>query len=1189
MLKFIKFELQYWLKTPMLWIFMFIYLLLIALVVSTDNVSIGGGVGNVYKNAPHAIQSYYSNMLFVILLTTTAFMNSSASRDLETGMYQFIFTSPIKKLDYFFGKFIGAYLAALIPTVGVSLGAIIGPFLPWAEDSLRYSDFSLGGHLAGFLVFSVPNTLVIASVIFAVALFFRSSIISFVSAILLLILYIISSTILNGLEKEFLASLFDPFGSEPFSIASKYLTVDEKNSAPLWSNQSILLNRGLWTFVAIMVLLFTYSKFSFSVRSKKVKTKKVGQKQSEVAPPIIPNYAPSYHFSWSAFWNLIRFEVKAIVRNPVFIIIMIFGILLLAVSLTNFTGMYDTSNYPTSSDVIETIKGSFYLFIISIITFYSGVIVWRERDAKLNDIKDAMPFSFSILFAAKSLALVFVVAIILSCCIIVGVITQMSYGFFDFNLKLYIIQFMVLELLRFVFLIVASLFIHVLLNNRYISYFAFVIFVIVNGIAWSNLNVESNLVQYGSRPSIIYSDLYQFKPYAKTTFWFNLYWCLAAIVISVISYSLYQRGKETRLKYRWKSALLQFKQNARILIVLVGLFILCGSFIYYNTKVLNTFDSRDITIDRRLQYELKYKKYEDLILPRIYSIKHKIELFPKERNLTTYSEMLVRNESTKPIRELHFTVSTLSDSLKIEIKNAKLKLKDDYSGYIIYSLAKPLMPMDTLLINYRNSYVNRGFENEVSFISLTENGTFFNNSDFMPYLGYISDNEISDKNKRRKKKLTEKLRSPILSEADSLNRGKTYVNNADWCMVETEISTDADQTAIAPGDLIKKWNYKNRNYFKYKLARPSLNFTSFLSAKYDIKAVKFGDISAEVYYHPTHAYNVPNMLSSIQKSLSYYISNFGPYYHKECRIIEFPRHSSFAQAFPGTMPYSEGIGFISDLRNVKDDDIDPVYYVVAHEMGHQYWAHQLVGSNMQGSTMLSESFAQYSALMVMEKEYGKDKMKKFLKYEMDSYLSGRSSEPQGEKPLLYVEDQDYVYYRKASVVMYYLKEMIGEAKVNKALRSLIDSFAYKPPPYATSMDAMRAFKKVTPDSLQYILKDLFEDITLYSNKVVECNYKKVGNKYEVTIKTNSLKHKANELGKEKQVKINDYIDIAIFEESSSQITLGKPLLYKRLKIDQENNIFKFVVDKKPYQAGIDPYNYLVDRVPDDNLKKLVSD
>ena len=92
----------------------------------------------------------------------------------------------------------------------------------------------------------------------------------------------------------------------------------------------------------------------------------------------------------------------------------------------------------------------------------------------------------------------------------------------------------------------------------------------------------------------------------------------------------------------------------------------------------------------------------------------------------------------------------------------------------------------------------------------------------------------------------------------------------------------------------------------------------------------------------------------MEGSLDYYTHNYGKYYHKQCRIIEFPRYASFAQAFPGTMPYSEGIGFIVDLRKVTKEDIDQVYYVVAHEMAHQYWAHQLCGANMQGSEMMSD-------------------------------------------------------------------------------------------------------------------------------------------------------------------------------------------------------------------------------------------
>jgi hypothetical protein len=224
--------------------------------------------------------------------------------------------------------------------------------------------------------------------------------------------------------------------------------------------------------------------------------------------------------------------------------------------------------------------------------------------------------------------------------------------------------------------------------------------------------------------------------------------------------------------------------------------------------------------------------------------------------------------------------------------------------------------------------------------------------------------------------------------------------------------------------------------------------------------------------------------------------------------------------------------------------------------------------------------------MVMEKEYGKDKMKKFLQYEMNSYLRGRSSELEAEQPLMKTESQQYIHYNKASVVMYYLKEMIGEEKVNVAMKNLVASYGYKNPPYPTSIAAVDEFKKVTPDSLQYVIKDMFETITMFSNRLLEANYKQVGNEYEVTFKTTSEKFRANTLGQETKIPIADYIDIAIFEEPKNDKNLGKPLLYKRIKVTKKDNTFTFKTKVKPYQVGIDPYNYLIDRVPDDNLKKL---
>ena len=120
-----------------------------------------------------------------------------------------------------------------------------------------------------------------------------------------------------------------------------------------------------------------------------------------------------------------------------------------------------------------------------------------------------------------------------------------------------------------------------------------------------------------------------------------------------------------------------------------------------------------------------------------------------------------------------------------------------------------------------------------------------------------------------------------------------------------------------------------------------------------------------------------------------------------------------------------------------------VFYVVAHEMGHQWWGHQVVGANMQGATSLVETLAQYSALMTMEKEYGRDTMRKFLQYEMDNYLRARGAELLKERPLLRVEaSQGYIHYRKGSVVMYYLREMIGEEAVNRALRKVLNKYGY---------------------------------------------------------------------------------------------------------------------------------------------------
>jgi hypothetical protein len=390
----------------MVWIFLLVNSLMVFGAVSSDHVNIGGAVGSVHKNAPYVIQTYYGVMSLVSLLMTTAFMNASANRDFQYGMYQFVFSSPIRKRDYFFGKFIGAITISIIPLLGVSLGSLIGPLMPWVQTE-RYSDVIWSGHLLGLLTFGIPNTIIAGVILFGLAILYRNNIVSFVGAMLILVFYVVSSGFTADIEKEWLANILDPFGFRPQGIIAKYMTIDEKNLHAVPLAGALLFNRMIWIGVSAAILAFSYFRFSFNTRKEKVKKIKEDKKEehSIVSVATVYKTPDNSRFSFRMLWYLIRFETKAIIKNPTFIIIVILGLLNLLGSITSFTGRYGVDQYPVTYDVIDSIRGSFYLFLIGIITFYTGVLIWKERDAKIDEIQDATPVKAGMLFTSKLIAM----------------------------------------------------------------------------------------------------------------------------------------------------------------------------------------------------------------------------------------------------------------------------------------------------------------------------------------------------------------------------------------------------------------------------------------------------------------------------------------------------------------------------------------------------------------------------------------------------------------------------------------------------------------------------------------------------------------------------------------------------------------------------------------------------------------
>jgi ABC-2 type transport system permease protein len=1178
------FEIRYWLRSWMLWIFTLIVATMIFGAASSDHIQVGGALSNTYRNAPYVIENYYAIIGLLTLLMVTAFVNSAAARDFSHNTYQIIFTTPLRRRDFLLGRFFGATLASVIPMLGVSIGILLARYMPWVEPE-RWERIIWSAHLKGILVFALPNAFFMAAILFTIAVLARNEIVSFIGALLLLTGYGVSAALLSDIEREHIAALLDPFAIRTFALATKYWTVAEKNSNSMGLSGLMLWNRLLWIGVGVLFLIFAYYRFSFAERRQKArKTQELSQPAA--ASVVLPTVTASAS-SLEMYLSSVKIHLVGIFKGTVFIVVLLAGLLncVPGMAISAREG-YGNSTLPVTYWLLQTIAGSLYLFLIGLITYYAGVLIWKDRDAHMDEITDSLPAPEWISYAARFTALGVMVMLVQFLALASALIIQTSYGYHRYQLGLYLNQLFVLDLSLFFFLGVLAFFIHALSPNKYVGYFVYVAFLIVNLFIWKPLNVASDLVQFGSTPDVTYSDMFGNAPYITAWYWFTLYWTLFCGLLAIATVMFWPRGRQGRWAERWRIARLRFSTPwpALALLCLVS-FAATGGWIFYNTEVLNRLIGPKDQLALRADYEKNYKQFDRLPQPHVRSDKYWVDIFPRTRNMTMRVQEELYNPYPQPLTEIHYTTDLLYDT-DIQIPGATLVKNDTRLFYRIYHFTPPLQPGESRTAIFTVKSKNRGFEDSVSNVEITQDGTFFNNT-VAPMIGYDTGRELDDPNDRRKYGVGEQeLMRPLERNCTDDCRDNYLRAHSDWVDLETVISTSPDQIAIAPGSLVREWQENGRRYFDYKLDHPALRFFSFMSAGYEVQREEWNGVKLEVYYDKDHPWNVQRMMNSLKKSLEYYTQNYGPYYHKEARIIEFPRVATFAQAFAGTMPYSESIGFIANLNH--PDDIDMVYYVVAHEMGHQWWAHQVVGADMQGATLLSESLAQYSALMVMEKEYGRDTMRKFLKYEMDNYLRSRGRERHKEEPLLTVESQQgYVHYRKASVVLYYLKEMIGEEAVNRALRKVIKQYAYNAPPYPTSHALVDALREETPPQLQYLIKDLFEDITLFSNRTLDATaVKRPDGKYDVTINVETHKYKADAKGNETEVPMDDWIDIGAFAKPEKGRKYGKTLYRDRVHIANSKSTYTFTTAELPDEAGVDPFLLLIDRVPDDNTKKV---
>jgi ABC-2 type transport system permease protein len=1201
-LQIFLFELKLWFKKPATYIFFAIFLLLSILITSILAGLLGGASedSNITINSANAIAGILNSLNTdligsIILITIIA---PAVYKDFQYNMHPLLFTKPISKFGYMFGRFSAAFLIALFVLSANVFGHMIACTFPGIEPE-KLGPFSLANYLQPFLYFVIPNTLLIGAIFFSFVTFSRNMIAGYVGCVALILVKAISTSLLQDLDNQSLAAVLEPFGEQALNKVTQYWSPAEQNVLPLPFEGVLLYNRLLWFGIGLGITALTYFRFRFSQFNEPISffRRKKQEMLSLASAPIQalsdipkPSQAFTIEYSWYQTWFLAKFEFNKIVKSIFFLIIVALSILTLILVTTQLGLIYGTSTYPVTYQILQIGGATFQFFMMILIVFYGGIVVWRERDSKVEELVGTAPLKPYVGFASKLIALVLVQVVLLVVIMITGMLIQMYNGYYHVELIQYIKELFGFKLIGLILICVMSMAVQVIINNKYAGYFVAVLILMLIPFAFGLLEWNTPLLLFNSSgPRLPYSDMNGYGHSLFPFLVFKTYWTAFCIALVIISNLLWVRGKEKGFRNRIRIANTLFNKKAKLAISLSLLvFLLCGGFIYYNTHVLNKSISSKDEEKGQADFEKKYKRYSKTQQPRIVAANWNVDIFPEERGAKMKGYYILKNKSTKNVDSIILNMlSTITVKGFNFGKPATLALEDKDNGFYIYKLASPLKPGDSLKLDIDIEYFPKGFKGSDAGTAIVYNGTFFN-SQFMPSLGYIAEGELSEDSARKKYGLGKKERMAGVN--DSLARMNTYISSdADWIDFECTLSTTPDQTAIAPGYLLKEWEQDGRKYFHYKMDCKILNFYSFMSARYEVKRDSWNGIAIEIYYNKGHEYNLDRMVNGIKKGLAYYTKNFSPYQHRQVRIIEFPRYATFAQSFPNTIPFSEGIGFIAKVDDKDPESIDYPFYVTAHEVAHQWWAHQVIGGNVQGATLMSETMSQYSALMVMEKEFGKPAMKKFLKYEMNQYLKGRALEGKKERPLMLCENQQYIHYNKGSVIMYALKDYIGEDSLNAALAKYIKKVAYQEPPYTNSIEFVSYLKAATPDSLKYIINDMFETITIYENKTSKCSYTKTKEgKYLVKFTVESKKMKSDSIGKMKVVPVADWIDIGVFgsrEDKNGKKTETELYLQKR-KIDKDKLEFEITVNEEPVKVGIDPYNKLIDRTPDNNIKSL---
>ena len=1189
----LRFELGYQIRRP--WPWLSLAVLIVFALISTRVAIVPVTLPQDFiLNSPFIITAVTVFSCQIWLLLAPPVAGEAAARDVHTAMHPLVFTTPVSKMEYLGGRFFAALVLHAFILLGVQVGSFLAVYGPGANPDL-VGPFRPAAYLAAYGFIALPNALIATTVQFYAALLTGRPMAAYIGSFALFFLSYPVTVFLwfSRLAKPEIALLTDPIGI--FAIMNEMMsnwTIVEKNVRMFTLEGPMLVNRLLWIGIALLTLAFIYRRFRFAHRTNTDLVNRLVQRfrgttpTADMAAParttiVVPQVLQSFGFAThlrqmlSLMWSSFRMIATSLPGLFLLVAFPMMLVLMMQIELQH----WGVPLLPRTVEIISrhltfpiTDPLNYWVMVPLLIIFFADELLWRERDAGLSENVDATPVPEWVLFLGKYLGLAFVLLTFMAILTVAGMLTQALRGYYDFEVALYLQLLFGFQLPEYLLFAMLALVMQVVVDQKYLGQLVALIaylLMIFSGF----LGIEHKLLVYSAGPAWSFTDVRGFGASVGPWLWFKLYWAAWALLLAVMARLLWVRGRASGFATRLQIARLRFTRGSfTTATAAVALILTLGGFIFYNTNVLNEYITDDEMVRRRAEYERLYGKYEGKPQPVAVHTDLHVEIYPEQRAATMRGSYRLVNRHDVPIDSVHLEPAFYVETRLTFDRAFRQVLADDVLGHHIYALDEPLQPGDSLTLNFDVQFERRGFgqgslRSNGAGQAILENGTYLTGS-ALPVIGYHPLRELWSAEDRRKHGLPRQITLPAPGDIDpsvAADAPATF---------EAIVGTDADQVAVAPGELRRTWTEAGRRYFHYASDVPISGMHVLFSADYAVHRERWKHVDIQIFVYPGHTKLLERLLRGVRASLDYYSAQFGPYPYHFLQIVEQPGNF-FGMGVDGSGVITAGEGLF--LLNPQGEGFDAAFEIVAHEVGHQWWGMQLKAAFAEGGGVISEGLAWYSAMQLVKNTKGREALRQFMRFmrEPNPWPPIRTG-----LPLLRAMDP-WANYRKGPYAMYALSEYVGEARVNEALRTLVEK---KKSSLATTLDMYRELQAVTPDSLRPLLHDLFEVNTFWTfdTKRATAVQTEAG-PWQVTLEVEARKIVADSAGIEKEMPMSEGVEIGVFAPAGPGQILGKPIYLQKHRIRSGTQTITLMLPERPARAGIDPYN-LLDWEEGDNIE-----